>query len=154
MFVKFADLSATSSEPDWAAIIQTYEKVIAIYLRKDILRMSAKGLMIKTVLSSIAFDDVVGAEKKLDTFKFDDPSLEGSREGEVLANIIEAVKSNDKKSFDAVLKEYNRVTPFQRVEKSILAAIVDTFNTVSGGVESGELELPDDNEEDGELDLR
>ena len=155
MYVKAADLASTTDSPDWADIIQTYEKIIAAYLRKDILKMSAKSLMIKAVLASMAYEDVVGAEKKYDKFCFDDPSFQGSREGDVLMTCIQAVKDNDKQTFDNAIKEYNRVTPFGRVEKAMLAAIVDTFTSLKGGVEKGqELELPDEDDDDDELDLR
>ena len=77
MYVKSADLAATAENPDWAEIIQTYEKIIAAYLRKGILKISAKSLLFKVVHALVTYDDVVGAEIKFDLFCFDDPIFQG-----------------------------------------------------------------------------
>jgi len=78
----------TMKKPDWSEIIPVYEKVIKSYLKKDMLKSSAKQIMLKEILCFIAFDDVVGGKKKFNYFCSEDPSLGPGWEGEFLEGVL------------------------------------------------------------------
>lgn len=123
--MKTADLQCTCSKPNWAEIIPIYEKVIRNYLKKDILKSSAKPIMIKVCLCFLAFDDLVGAKKKYNFYCGEDPQFLGSREGELVDGLMRAKEESSREMFDKTLKGHTRITPFGKVENAILAHIVD-----------------------------
>ena len=75
VFLKSADLYCTLNKPNWAEIIPIYEKVIKNYLKKDMLKGSAKPLMIKVCMCFLAFDDLTGAKKRYNYFCGEDPQF-------------------------------------------------------------------------------
>lgn len=104
--MKSADLLCTTKQPKWEEIIPLYEKVIKNYLRKDMLRSSAKALMLKCVLCLLAFDDIVGAKKRFAWFSGEDPSLGPSREGEFLSGVLLAKEDSNKELFTKTVKSH------------------------------------------------
>lgn len=150
-YLKTADLQCTLPKPNWPEIIPIYEKVIKNYLWKDILKSSAKPLMVKVCFCFLAFDDLIGAKKKYSYYCGEDPQFMPSREGELIDGLLIAKEESNKEMFDKNLRSFTRITPFGKVENAILAHIIDQFEGLaSKEVVGEELKLDDD----GDLDLR
>ena len=149
--LKAADLNLVTKIPDYETSIHIYDDVITHYLSKDILRSSAKTMMMKAILCFLAMDDSVGAQKSFDKYQMKDPAFGGSREGELLQTMIECRQENDSETFNSSIKEYNRITPFQKVETHLVKAISEKFDAGLDDQNLGDdLQL----DEDGEVDLR
>ena len=125
MWVKAADLGATLQNADWVHVIKTYQHVIRFYLKKDILRSSAKPLMMKEILCHLANSDIQTAEQQFTRYQGEDPQFGLSREGELLHGLLDGRKNGDREQFDKALFAYTKVTPFGKVENVILAAVAD-----------------------------
>lgn len=123
-----------------------------MYLWKDILKSSAKPIIIKLCFCFLAFDDLIGAKKKFNFYLGEDPTLMSSWEGELVDGLLTAKEENDREKFDKTLKGYTRITPFGKVENAILSHVVDLFDGVGTGQEQLGEELKLDDE--GEPDLR
>lgn len=125
-------------------------------MTKDLLRSSAKAMMMKVVLCYLAMDDTVGGDKYLNKYSIDDPAFGQSREGSMLSTLVEARKNNDQDSFMNATSEYNRITPFQKIENYLVKAISEKFDAPSGNViDPAGLGNDDDIQfdEDGGIDL-
>ena len=151
-FLKAADLFCLTKNTDWAETIVVYENVIKSYLKKDMLRSSAKGIMLKCLLCYLAHDDAVGAERKFTQFQSEDPGLRGAREGEFLAAVIDAKKDSLREVFDSAVTEYTRITPFHKVETAILATVADTMGSAIGATGGPAKTRTVENEEELKLD--
>lgn len=112
--------------------INTYEKVITEYMKKDLLKASAKTLVLKVCLLFMANDDVVGAKNRYQNFSLEDPGFASSREGDLLTNLFTAKEMNDVEMFQKTLHGYARITPFDKVITQILVHVKDTFGNVAG----------------------
>jgi len=155
-WIKAADISCTLREPDWGEIQQIYQNVIKDYLKKDMLRSSAKPLMLKCCLCALANRDAPDSRKKFTNFSSEDPGLNASREGEFIQAIIDSSENNSKDMFDKAVADHTRITPFHKTETAILATIADGLSTGAGASKitvqnEDELKLDDD---DLGMDLR
>ncbi|CAI2376770.1 unnamed protein product [Moneuplotes crassus] len=126
-YVKEADLMVMVKEADLVKIIQTYEKVINEYLKKDMLKSSSKGLVLKVCLCYLANDDLVGAKNRHHTFSQEDATFSNSREGELLSSLFTAKELKDVDLFQKTLHDYNKITPLKKEETQLLVQIKDSF---------------------------
>lgn len=133
-YVKVADLMVIAKDTNYEKVITTYEKVINEYMKKDILKSSAKGLILKVWLSYMANDDLIGAKNRYESFSLEDPGFSNSREGDLLTDLFTAKETNDVDSFQKTLHNYNRITPLKKEETQILVAIKDTFGGLGAGL--------------------
>lgn len=118
-------------------------------MKKDMLRSSAKPLMLKCCLCALANRDSPDARKKFAHFSGEDPGLRNAREGEFISAIIDAVENNSKEMFDKAVAEHTRITPFHKAETAILATIADGVQSSAGATKldvanEDELKLDDD----------
>lgn len=133
-YVKAADLMVMLKEVNFEKAIQTYNKVINEYMKKDILKSSAKSLVMKEWLCYMANDDLVGAKNRYQNFSFEDVAFANSREGDLLSNLFTAKEMNDVDTFQKTLAEHNRITPLKKEETQILVHVKDTFGGLGDGL--------------------
>ena len=55
------------------------------------MRFHAKNIFFKCILIFLVLEDDIGAKKKLEKYKDDDPSLNNSMEAKFLATFIDAI---------------------------------------------------------------
>lgn len=133
--VKAADLMVMCKDVNFEEVINTYEKVITEYLKKDLLKASAKNLVVKVWFCYLANDDLVGARNRYQNFTLEDPGFGGSREGDLLSNVFTAKEQNDLDMFQKTLHNYSRITAFDKVNTQILVHVKDSFNTMGTGID-------------------
>lgn len=79
--------------------LQIYEDIAYEYISNNLMRFQAKKFFFKNVLIFLLLDDDVGAQKKLEKYQDDDPSLNGSYELKFLQGIIGDYKSKNVDEF-------------------------------------------------------
>lgn len=130
-YVKAADIMIMLKDVDYELVIETYEKVISEYLKKDLLKGSAKNLIVKVWLCHIAHDDLVGAKNRYSNFSLEDPGFSSSREGELLSSLFNAKEANDVEMYEKSIHGYARITPFDKVNTQLLVHVKDTFSGIA-----------------------
>ena len=131
-YVKAADLMVMTKDVNYEKVITLYEKVITEYLKKDILKGSAKALVMKVWLWFLAHDDLTGAKSRYNNFSLEDPGFGSSREGDLLSSIFTTKETNDADMFLKTIHGYTRITPFDKVVNQIVVHIKDTFSGFDG----------------------
>lgn len=146
-YVKAADLMVMLKDVNFEKVINTYEKVITEYMKKDLLKGSAKNLIVKVWLCYLANDDLIGARNRSQNFALEDPGFGNCREGDLLNSIYTAKEACDEDQFQKELHNYARITPFDKVVTQLLVHVKETFG-VGGG-----LNLAGNDEKDEEPDF-
>lgn len=70
------------------------------YLSVALIRSSAKSLFFKAVLCHLAYDDMVGGKRAIQTYAIEDPSFDGSREQKFLSDLVDAINNGSVKDFN------------------------------------------------------
>jgi len=145
MALKSCELKILSKQyEELPEIIKKYEKIANKYLKQPILKSNAKDLFFMSCLCFMANDDMIGAKKVMQSYCYEDPSFDGSREQQLVINMIECIGEKNRDEFQISTSEYNRMTPFSKVKTSLLAKIIDIHlpPDIIKAVDSDE-ELPD-----------
>uniref|UniRef100_A0A7S3ILS1 Uncharacterized protein n=1 Tax=Strombidium inclinatum TaxID=197538 RepID=A0A7S3ILS1_9SPIT len=107
--------------------IKAYEKIAKKYLSQPILASSAKDLFFMSCLCFLANDDVVGAKKQMQMYCIEDSRFEGSREQDLIARMIACIQDKNRDDFTVAVSDYNAVTPFKKVQTSLLVKIKEQY---------------------------
>lgn len=128
MALKACELIIMSKQWDkLETIIKNYKKIAKKYLAVPILKTSAKDLEFMHCLCFLAMEDKVGAKQSMNASTIDDPHFDGSREHDLLQNMIQAIEDNDKDSFTMQISQYNQITSMNKSKTSLLVKIKEHY---------------------------
>lgn len=114
--VKAAECCLQLPKPDFERAIKLYEKVVAEYLKKDIMMSNAKQLALKIWLCHLANDDLIGAQNRYTDYCSSDRTFVNGREGVFVNNLWDIKENNDVDRFEKTWFNYNKVTPFDKIQ--------------------------------------
>lgn len=128
--LKVADiLSQQYQSPDKIKeAIQMYEDMGYEYLANNLTRFQGKKYFFKNILLFLLLEDTVGAEKKLEKYKDDDPSLNKSMEDRFLTSIVASFKGGDETEFGNQCYKLNQTTTMDKAQINLLAEIKKKIN--------------------------
>ncbi len=121
------------------------------YLKVGLLKGSAKELILKAVFIYLANDvtflctlhnlkkkkqDKIGASRCIEKYKDEDPSLDGSRELQLIEGMMKTLEEKDVEGFEQLLYNYNKITPFDKLKTKLLVKIKEQFQSEVGKIES------------------
>ena len=81
--------------------------------------------------------DHIGANRCIEKYKDEDPTLDGSRELQLVEGIMKAYEEKNVEEFEGLLYNYNKITPFDKLKTSILVKVKQYFQKEGAGVEGG-----------------
>jgi alpha-soluble NSF attachment protein len=135
--LKAADLMVISKEAAYGDAIQKYEKVATEYLKNNLLRASAKDHVMKALLLYLAIDDKIGAQRCIDKYKDEDPTLEGSRELGLIEGVMKGLEDKDLEGLEGLIYNYNKITPFDKLKTKLLVKIKEQLSKQEGELSGG-----------------
>lgn len=114
------------------------------YLKVGLLKGSAKDLILKALLLYLAIEvfkdllqDNIGASRCLEKFKEEDPSLEGSRECNLVEGIMKALEEKNSEEFEQLLYNYHKITPLDKLKTKVLLKVKEQFKSEAEKIETG-----------------
>lgn len=85
MYGKWADLTILMSDmKQIGKVIKTYDKIGKKYLQKSLVRSSATDYFFKACLCFLVNDDLPGAKNSIESYGYEDPGFDTSRQKEFL----------------------------------------------------------------------
>jgi len=104
---KVANLSALAGDLGRAAA--EFENLARHCLGSKLLKFNARGYAVKHFVCLLATGDKVGVTEKLEEYRHQDQTIEGSREEKFVAGLLAALNGNDPEGFGAAAAEYNSI---------------------------------------------
>ena len=120
MKVQVAIISAKLEQYKEAA--EVFKEIAEYSLQSHLLKYRAREHMLHAGLCKFV-DDYVGAQRYLEHFRDIDRTFPGSREEELLSNVITTVEEGDVDAFTSYVYEYDSITRLEEWKTSILLKI-------------------------------
>lgn len=97
------------------------------YLSQSLMKGQAKEIFFKCIIVYLLYDGPTSADAYLSKFMNEDTSIYGSREGDLLKDMIESAKENNVVKFRTAVTKYNdfqqldnwKITMFNRILENI-----------------------------------
>jgi len=148
---KVAGLSARNGDPARAAAI--YEDLAKSCLTSPLLKFNAKAHVLKALVCRLAEGDRVGCELKLGALRQLDHTLEGSREDQFVAKLLQALAEQNAEQFGAACADFSAIKPLDPWMTTLLLACKRTIPADAPEEEEDEEEDDEPQEADEEEDL-
>jgi len=130
MLLKIAEISASPGVKDYKKAVEIYEEVAKTSLDNRMQSYAVKDYLFKAALCNLAIysksgdiDDIKEVEEAMNKYKDMFPAFEGSREGDLLDNCIEAFKDQDYDAFTNHCRNYDRISKFNDWTASLLLGV-------------------------------
>ena len=122
MLSKWADLTILCSKEgcDYGVLIKAYEKIAFRYLATNLIKSSAKDFLMKAAFCYLANQDLVGCQKQLEKYAYEDTSYEGSRQSKLVNSLVAACEAEDEEMFSKSVQEYGKYTPLDKVNTKLV----------------------------------
>ena len=117
LFLKGGDLAALDG--DYVPAIQHYEHVAKQAVSNNLMRFSVKDYLLRAGVCHLAHD-IIGAKRAVEQYRELDPSFGGTRECQLLVDLIEAVEKGEAKLFAEKLFRYDQLSPLNPWYTSML----------------------------------
>lgn len=125
MRVKVAELSGSSGK--FAEAADLYESVAQTALGNNMLKYGAREHLLRAGLCRLCLADDIGAQRAVQKYGEMDPTFSTSREGQLLASIVQAVDEGDVEGFTKKLVEYDAVSKLDPWKTSVLLRIKNSI---------------------------
>ena len=141
--IKIADHMALGSK-NYTKACMIYEKIGKEYLKKNLLKWSAKNLFIKAGICHICLDDTIGSQRAVENYCTWDVTFATQRECKFLIALNKSYKNNDSDSFAFAIQAYDEIKPLDkwmitllsRAKEAISDENEDTFAWKAGCMNS------------------
>jgi len=70
---------------------------------------------------------VIGAKKQAQMYGIEDPNFDGGRMQETILAMITHIQSKNSDAFSTCISDYNIITPFSKVQTSLLVRIKEIY---------------------------
>jgi alpha-soluble NSF attachment protein len=138
---------------EFSAELERYQKAMEIYediaktaMENNLLKFSAKGYLLNAGICLLCYAGISEAKDKLEAFKEIDFNFAGSRECNLLEQLVDALDNNDEAAFATAVKDFDSLTRLDAWKTSLMLRIKRRIEARKAGAEAGA-----DTEEDDEL---
>lgn len=118
LYLKAADLAGL--EGDNYKAIEHFERVAKNSVNNDLMRFSVKDYLLRAGICHLATNDLVGAGRAIEAYPELDPSFAGTREHELLTELLEAVKEGDPERFADKLWQFDQMSKLNSWKTTML----------------------------------
>lgn len=127
---------------EFSAELERYQKSMEIYedvakaaMENNLLKFSAKGYLLNAGICLLCYAGVSEARDKIEAFKDIDFTFNGSRECNLLEQIVEALDNNDEKGFSTAVKDFDSLTRLDAWKTSMMLRIKNRIEARKAGAE-------------------
>ena len=118
--LKVAQFSAEAG--NYPRAIDIYEQVARAAADNNLLRFSAKGHLLHAALCSLCYAGPDATRDRMERYKDIDVNLDGSRECQLIASLIDATETGDPDAFTAAVAEFDSLTRLDAFKTAILVS--------------------------------
>lgn len=124
MNAKWADLTILVEDfAQIAKVIKTYDKIGKKYLQQSLIKSSARDYFFKACLCFLMNEDLQGAKNAMETYQFEDPSFETSRQYEFLRGLVDAIEAQSSENLSKVVRDNARIMSLDKANSKLLVEI-------------------------------
>lgn len=120
-YLKCADLNALLGE--YAKARDLYDSIIKNLLGNNLTKWNLKEYFLKNILCTLCLDDIVEAQKRLNTFVEDEPSWPTTREFKLIEDILESIQSGDVQAFSDRVYEFDQFSKLDKLKTQLLLKV-------------------------------
>lgn len=120
-YLKCADLNAGAG--NYSKARDLYDTVIQNALGNSMTRWSLKEYFVKNLFCTLAMEDVVEAQKRLERYNDEEPSFAATREYKLVQEILELIQEGDPQRFSDVVYEYDQFSKLDKLKTQMLLRI-------------------------------
>ena len=120
-YLKCADLNALLGE--YAKARDLYDSIIKNLLGNNLTKWNLKDYFLKNILCTLCLDDIVEAQKRLNTFAEDEPSWPTTREFKLIEDILESIQSGDVQAFSDRVYEFDQFSKLDKLKTQLLLKV-------------------------------
>lgn len=120
-FLKCADLNAVAG--NYSKAREQYDTVIKNSLGNNLTKWSLKDYFLKSLLCTLAMDDVVETEKRINLYGEDEPLWPSTRECKLVQDILDLIESGDVQAFSDRVYEYDQFSKLDKLKTQLLLKI-------------------------------
>ncbi|KAF1810033.1 vesicular-fusion protein sec17 [Eremomyces bilateralis CBS 781.70] len=121
LYLKAADIAGL--EGDYYKAIEHYERVAKNSINNDLMRFSVKDYLLKAGICHLATNDLVGAGRAVEGYPEMDPSFAGTREHQLLTELLEAVKDQDTEKYADKLWQFDQMSKLNSWKTTMLLRV-------------------------------
>ncbi|KAI9824565.1 MAG: vesicular-fusion protein S17 [Thelocarpon impressellum] len=121
LYLKVADLAAL--EEDYYKSIEHFERVAKSSISNNLMKWSVKDYFLKAGMCHLATNDMVGANRALESYRELDPTFASTREHQLLVDLAEAVDQGDQEVFADKLFQFDRMSKLDKWKTTILLRV-------------------------------
>lgn len=121
LYLKVADLAAL--EGDYYKAIANYERCAKTSINNNLMKWSVKEYLLKAGMCHLATNDMVAANRALESYRDLDPSFSQTREHQLLVDLVEAVEEGDQEKFADKLFQYDQMSKLDKWKTTILLRV-------------------------------
>ncbi|BCS26505.1 alpha-soluble NSF attachment protein SEC17 [Aspergillus puulaauensis] len=120
-FLKAADLAALES--DYYKAIDHYERIARTSINNGLMKWSVKDYLLKAGLCHLATNDMVSANRALESYRDVDPTFNSTREHQLLVDLIQTMEARDQEAFADKLFQFDQLSKLDKWKTTILLRI-------------------------------
>lgn len=120
-YLKCADLNALLGE--YTKARDLYDAIIKNLLGNNLTKWNLKEYFFKNILCTLCLDDIVEAQKRLNTFAEDEPSWPSTREYKLVEDVLEAIENGDVQAFSDRVYEYDQFSKLDKLKTQLLLKV-------------------------------
>ncbi|KAF2723986.1 TPR-like protein [Polychaeton citri CBS 116435] len=121
LYLKHADLSALAS--NYPPAIASYERIARSSINNNLMKWSVKEYLLKAGLCHLASNDMVAANRALESYRDLDPGFSQTREHQLLCDLNAAVDEGDQEKFADKLFQYNQMSQLDKWKTTVLLRV-------------------------------
>ncbi|KAL4820199.1 soluble NSF attachment protein [Aspergillus spinulosporus] len=120
-YLKAADLAALES--DYYKAIEHYERIGRSSINNGLMKWSVKDYLLKAGLCHLATQDMVSANRALESYRDIDPTFASTREHQLLVDLIQTIEAHDQEAFADKLFQYDQLSKLDKWKTTILLRV-------------------------------
>ncbi|KAI9934963.1 hypothetical protein ASPWEDRAFT_44514 [Aspergillus wentii DTO 134E9] len=120
-YLKVADLAAL--EADYYKAIEVYERVGRSSINNNLMKWSVKDYFLKAGICHLATNDLVGANRALESYGDVDPTFASTRECQLLTDLLQTIEQGDQEAFADRLFQYDQLSKLDKWKTTILLRV-------------------------------
>ncbi|KAI9839524.1 MAG: hypothetical protein M1819_002150 [Sarea resinae] len=124
-YLKVADLAAL--EGDYYKSIENYEKVAKSSIGNNLMKWSVKDYFLKAGICHLATNDLVAANRALESYRDLDPTFPSTREHQLLVDLTESVEQGDQEAFADKLFQYDQLSKLDKWKTTLLLRVKNSI---------------------------
>ncbi|KAK0705025.1 soluble NSF attachment protein [Lasiosphaeris hirsuta] len=121
LWLKVADIAAL--EGDYYRAIDNYDRIAESSLGNNLMRYSVKEYFFKSGICALATKDIISTRRNLERYREKDPSFAGTRECQLLVDLVDAVEAGNQEAFTDKLYAFDQMSRLDKWKTELLVRI-------------------------------